>query len=49
MFAVKIEGWRILGISAKTPKTKRPARFAATKTNVADDAIEVVVDSTTPG
>ena len=44
MFAVKIEDWRILGISAKPPKTKRPPRFATTKTNIADDAVEVVVE-----
>ena len=52
MFTVKFKDWRILGISktrpAKPPKTKPPAIFVATKTNVANDAIEVVDDSKAP-
>ena len=34
---------------AKLSKTKPPPIIVATKTNVADDAIEVVDDSTAPG
>ena len=33
---------------AKPPKTESPPMFPATKTNVADDTVEVVVDSTAP-
>ena len=54
IFAVRIEDWRILGISEneasdKPPKIEPPAMFAITKTNVADDAIEVEDDSTAHG
>ena len=54
IFAVKIKDWRILGSlktrAAKPPKTEPPPIFVATKTNVADDTIEMVDDSrTTPG
>ena len=54
IFAARIEDWRILGISEnevsdKPPKIEPPAMFAITKTNVADDAIEVEDDSTTHG
>ena len=47
----KIRGfWASLKTSsAKPPKTELPPMFAATETNVVDDAIEVVVDSTAPG
>ena len=34
---------------AKPPKTKPPPIIVATETNVANDAIEVVDDSTAPG
>ena len=34
---------------AKPPKIEPPPMFAATETNVADDAIEVEHDSTAPG
>ena len=53
MFAVKIkiEGfWASLKTRpAKPLKTELPPMFAATKTNVVDDAIEVEDDSTAPG
>ena len=49
--AIIIKDWRILSLSSKASETTkdRAPMFVATKAYVADYAVEVVDDSTTPG